>query len=1316
MSDNPWDNDPVIDDKSNTQPSSGGNPWDNDPTVDSPVLTNEQAPTPPQETEEERVTRELNQMNSGEIPSAGNISSAQASQEEMAKTDVARMQDEFLKHREELSSDKSEMSWDSLYGPIAQKYGDRIRRLYESQHGVAAITDPTMFLGEKFLMNDDDREKVSQMSKELEDAYLKTGTEQKIMGVPYRVFTRSAPNPQYDATQPVSDENPQYIEKKEFVTPPQMNAMARIGAIAARSLATGFGDLATGNIVKEGPVSKAIPEVASNSGGEKIIGELTSFMVGGAAATKAVKVGGEAVSGATKIAMVPVYQKMVSMMNPEMVQKVQKVYSETLNATGNVDKAMRAANSLTKQASMGLALSLSDASLSDSGSTGMISPETVKNYLNVSDERAQDVSVALDTPIFGGLINTLGMALGTAKRTAGKAIGGVRNMAEGTPFSGLINNSLTLSEKDAGFAALFYLDPNLRGLPPEEFYSKTKIFGDALANAGTVNQKLAGAGKAVKMDSPAAFMRMSQDYYSTAYQNLKDTMGPEKFKAWVDEQSQLTATRFYEIKSSVANDAGEAARNAQFLNDQQDLMQEGANSVSKKLDVTDNSEVLNTNNPAISGDLKSAQSDAAEILAQNQKQASGMAVDIQEAAQREKYAARDRQIGAMDERARAAEERTLASKEIDYRQQEVERAKETVTKGLESDPNLQQLMKDYDVSNNLGSTTEMDRKLSNELPEPLYRSYKVLRENERNAYKAIADTGANIDEVAFLNKVKELNGGPELPKPLKDIVDKIHEDPSFGNVYNNISNLIQKKIDTAPIGDPLRNTYVELRRHIKNEQPDLIANMEGFPEIKGIVENAKKATNDIRTTFGDNQVTRQIGDVARERMAAEKLPAGYGPGQGVNDFKIKTLRSLGQLNGPESEVILNSLRTAAKGGGESIDRPLSEYYITKGLSKISNTIETGGSQSVGNLRNALRESINTLEQLGSPEVSKFRAIEERLNGLGKELEGPQAALDAAKKDLSDKDLVYQMKSAKVTSAAKQSAQVQREVAEINKEVQKMHLLAQKSIGAKFIKDFNPRLAKDLPTTANPDEVFMKLFDNKESGNYIKDLYSKADQLGGPQAEVIKSAVQGSYMDYIKNKILTGKKVEGGVVVDSGNLKFKAADIDNFFNQPRVQEDLKSVFSDNPEIVKQISDIVDTTKINLGKLHVQGQQSVLNPLPQNLDPKKGLNTLINLTFGVLNPTSTKIRNVLGPMSVDKLEQVKQMRRGVLVSMIEDPDQFKNVLDELRKGELSKDVSSKFRKLVAGSLAKITTHDNTDYQDDVVQERLKEQTNKLLNSKK
>jgi len=1218
-----WDNAPVVDETQNA-PAEGDNWWEAAPTVDQTDEDSIVAPSP-----DGGLMDDLNRMREG-----GELDKVPT--ETGPDLGTLRSQSELyggLNEKEKYAPVvESENSWGSRAGNVKIELpewmgGDpNTRSGIEGEYTVGSVLGGLNPLGDSFgtfQLPDEVQDLKKLRAEEAMKIYEQTGQADTVAGIiPVRTQERMTNNPNFDPTKEPGPNNEPMQSTRYVVDKPTQDVIGRMAYQVMKNIVGGTADLAQGKISEEGTVGKAIPGTVPDQIGEKFVEDMTTYAIGGAAATGA---GAKAI-GKIAQSVGGIIPKTVGLLSPAAREGIYKTYDAVLKRTGDAVLAQKAARAYTSNTLVGLGLRgttvmATEAAVAPNDAEGILPPDAFVG-LGASKEWSADMAQMADTPIVGGILGTFGKIANSINTgLVQPSIGGLRNAEV---FGMSVGKVLKTSDKIAGMKLAQAIDPNLKNLAPEDAAFKIKVLGDAISRNAEMELKIAGAGGKVKVDTATAYNEAAEDYFRIAYANRKDVMGEEAFNKWVQEQARDTSTVLYEIRTSL-NTHDTAAKGATTINDTLD----------EAKDVV-----------------------AGGNLAEAQEQTGRLASDS--------LLAKRLQADTMENAAKT----------------EATAAKEAAERGVSNDPEFKLFMEEANAE--LGSKSGVYDVVHGNMSEKTYQSLKKLKTDTDNAYRALADTGAQGDANSILEVIKKYSDVTPGKKPsvdseealmreklglpideagedvvkitdpfLRKIANEVNADDSFGNIYNNIRNQVNKEISRANAAkDSTRlDALYELRDNINNEQLDFVA-AQGDEGIKRMVADAKEKYINYKSTFGEpeNKALQKAGE---GRLTGEKfVPGKTAEGQGKTNWDVTFGNKIQELDGVNGKPLRESLKRAAAAGGNDISGDLANYYATRAITNLANSASSGAKQGVGELRRNISGIVEGLQGVNSPLIDKFKALEVKLQTL--------------ENTAVDKAAAYESIKAEADAIRKEASQ---------------------SILAKFVYGDG--------TPLKPSEVGSQLrtmFRSNTSTSQIDDLIKRADSMG-EDGQAIKDALKGTYMDYVRERI--GSRSALGIGEPTANGKVRTGfrinetQADKLFDEGgKDMANMRAIFRDQPEVIDGLEEM-QRVYTSLSKKTPHQGSSGLEQLSRNEDPAHAIQSGITLLFGVLNPVSSKARRLTMGYSAQSLGQVAATRKALLDAMMEDPVKFGEIMKTVKKGVDTSEARKYFTKYLVRSYSLANT---------------------------
>jgi hypothetical protein len=597
----------------------------------------------------------------------------------------------------------------------------------------------------------------------------------------------------------------------------------------------------------------------------------------------------------------------------------------------------------------------------------------------------------------------------------------------------------------------------------------------------------------------------------------------------------------------------------------------------------------------------------------------------------------------------------------DTARKDLEASKEASNMGISNDPEFRLFMDEADTE--LGSKSAVGKAVHGQMSEKTYQALKKLKGDSDTAYKRIADSGAEGDPASFLEVVKkysdvtpaektnidseELLMRERLGLPTQESLDKvnitdpdlkrwvesINSDPSFGNMYNKVRTEIKKKIgvelaSTRPNNDKI-TMLRDLQNNLEETQLDFLK-ANGDDDVVKMVDEARGSYKKLYDAFKSDQFVKPLYGPGKTRMAGEDVETATGIPRGKTDWDTTFGTRIQQLDGINGPHLREALKKAAEVGGQDISGDLANYYATRAITNITSSVSAGSKQSVSQLRNDISGIIEGLQGVNSPMVPKLRAMEQRLQALENTTLGKQETYETIKRQADD----------------------------LRKE-------ASQSILGRFI-------YKD-GRSINPSEVggeLKKIFRGQRSVSDVNAILKEA-QKAGMETEA-RQTLQGTYLDYLGERVRSRSPLGIGDAGPNGEVRtgFRISEtqVEKIFDEGGNDlANLKTIFADKPEVIKTVDEIRNVYT-NISKKTPKADGDVLGPIDRSEDPEQALQSIVTLYFGPLNRTGSKVRRLTTPLGIDSLAKVREKKANLFNAMMEDPDKFSEVSQQISKGFL------------------------------------------------
>lgn len=537
---------------------------------------------------------------------------------------------------------------------------------------------------------------------------------------------------------------------------------------------------------------------------------------------------------------------------------------------------------------------------------------------------------------------------------------------------------------------------------------------------------------------------------------------------------------------------------------------------------------------------------------------------------------------------------------------------------ISDDPELKGLFDEY--VNTAGSTAEIEARLRDTVGGPLYNSFKKMKTDVDAAYKKVADS----DAIGDVDSLRGVIGEEAASQPFfKKLLADAEKDPSFGNLYNNIRQDISDEIKRTDPQDSKMKILLAARKNLSEDQLDHLR-FTGEGQTALDVAKAKEEYVKLNSAWYDYKPLENLSEYGKERMIGESRPAAKdAPLQGVRDWNDQSVKTvLSGLDSVNQKNALEAFEYAAKAGGEDISKGIADYYTSKSLSNIAQRMASGEKQNVGDLLNGVKSSINLLDNMKSPLAEKFKKAQVNIQTI------QNTYKDAEKAFAKSMEVVEELQNEAKNSVLKQ---------------------------------FLTRDKKDVLSGSGVAGKIDTILNAKDSESQLMALLKEADALG-PNGEVVKDALKASVVDNIRSKVFSNKPV-GIADIDNDKLVqgYQAAEsqIRKLFEpNSKNLHNLKVVFADSPEVIDELVKTVNTLQ-NVTKVTAKNDEILKQTIDKSLDPVHGTNTAIQFMFGVLNPTATRVKRLVGPAASMNLDNINEARHNIMKMMLTDPKAFADI---------------------------------------------------------
>lgn len=1120
-------------------------------------------------------------------------------------------------------------------------------------------------------------------------------------------------NPKYDPTKPPGPDNSYYTTTDYLVDTPDRTPGARMAYQVGQTVVGGIGDFLNDlknkrmpSFSGEGPVGKALPETVPDSTTEGLATTLSTFFVG----PKMLEFGGKMISdgiGAAAKAggLDTQVAGLAAKFTPEVVGKIQQGYQDVIAKGGTPAQAAAVAETLTQKALAFGAFNVKEMIAAPLGSQGMTSPEMLQEHFGMTKERAQDLSMALDSGVVKVPLE-IGSAIMRAGAAAAKnTFGALRNFSFGSKaIENLISHKMT--DKEAGVSFYAMIDPNILNddMSGSRQAQSVLNLSKLLQDHATEPAALGSASTNIKLDTTSAFNPVAETYFRTNYAWKEKAMGTDKFNSWVEDQAAKASTRMYKLRTGISSNG----KTTEGMNALRDLYWQGGNemaggNLNQALGETSQAaaDLHGQRLGAVQSTLDTGGNDYKQALAASDARHAGVTTQelgdqsvLNQALENSKGDTTNR-INALKGTqnnivGNAQQGIQDATDRVGVAQANVDAAKTAQSQGISNDPNFGTQLRDARDANGLGKGRAAE-KLEGPA-EDLYQKQKGDLKGIDDAYKQIGDSGAMGDPVSLLKLIKE---SPKADK-LQGIAEEINKGGDFGNLYNNVRNQVNKRIsiESRPGGDgALVPELQKLKKNLEVDQLDsLRANGDG--DVAQMVQNAKDKYAKYQADWhNNNDALSNLAKSGEDRYGMENFPENAdGTKQGVGPYRDDFQRNMETNLGKEDAGrFASALKTASGASADDISHNLVDYLHSKAVDNMLSGIDSGKPETIGLARDAIKNHYNTMQELqpNSPHLTNWQSLDNNLRNLQQntkdattDLGGVQAASAVDKErignqisttkdqtqELTDKAKALQQETEKNIgsqiqtskdniSASKDQQGVEKSIAQthldaVQKQADDMKDKAEKSIITNLLdknSDRGPLVPKSPTDTAVAVE---KMYGSHDA---IQNVLKATEDMPPEQAKVARDALKGQFLRYMEKKLRSGSQlgnVEGTVPLRSA-YRQNTGKADRFFQEDSNDlANMKTIFADDKPVLDQIDHVIELGARMSHKTPASNADAALKQVTRPEDPAEAMQSLITFTTGVLNPTSSRLRRLTAPYSQKSLEQLREAKSGLIENVMDD----------------------------------------------------------------
>lgn len=461
---------------------------------------------------------------------------------------------------------------------------------------------------------------------------------------------------------------------------------------------------------------------------------------------------------------------------------------------------------------------------------------------------------------------------------------------------------------------------------------------------------------------------------------------------------------------------------------------------------------------------------------------------------------------------------------------------------------------------------------------------------------------------------------------VNDLVDDLDARPmTFRELYTEVRPELSKEIGRRQASGQPFDQLLAVKQHI-----DQIA--ESVPEAQNAMEAYRKYQQD----FAGTEALRQYVDVAGQYAPGSQADQfGYRKGQvDALNAGMGLWNDLEQAATPEgANALLNAMQ---QGTTQNITEEVAEIYTGLAIRQLS-TMDTGGVITSQQMKAAIAPYLTVLERVNSPTVKAFNDSVEAIRSA------EQGLLNATE--------------------AKRIAEVASNEAIEN---------ARTNAAYKFISE---RTGQPL---SDPAEMYSQIFNDVSAPDMVRELMQQSEVQSNP---LLKSGIQSQFLRYLKDRALTAKGI--GVNPDGSRVTESSANqlamiLDT--SKDNTLATLRAVFQDQPEKAGVIEGLLNVMNVAINSKAVRpSNYGSTTPLDNEL--QAAVNRLITITFGVLNPTSTKIRSLSTALTGDYNAKLQESILLNLDMGIANPDHLIKSLELLRADASGETAEAYIKKAIA-----------------------------------
>lgn len=491
-------------------------------------------PAPPPESEPPQREQEVPQMpgrgqrqqdsqdagRGGFNPLANPISSFEDQAAEQARQELERRKREERNERLGNISSDTRYQRNNLYGPRPEKPGIGTR--------AGAVVGDVIDAAIPGRQESSEAQKAVEEFRENEQQYLDEAVQTyEDLGKP--IIDATGGMTGRTALIAVPDDNAEGGSRVEEVLLPNPygNAFYDVFVQTGSSVLQDTGDLATGNVLQEGPVGRAVPDTQLPDG-QQLTSDILGFLVPGLGVAKGAKFVGRGV---------------------DAIQNSRRARQGD-EATTSATRSGAIAGGTTNfggQAAVGTVFANPD------DDPLMANPEYFEDTFKMSPERAQEAAIFAENLLVDGALSALGAAASKVKTW-------VRNKGSGV-FAGINPQYLqNATQRQTVMNTMKYLDPEIDAAGDLETLRNMDTFSRTLGANASLRATLGSETADIPVPTVNSLMKGAENYIRVSRQRLRQSMEPEEYEEYVREEATNLVNRAVGLSQMQSGKGGQVAR------------------------------------------------------------------------------------------------------------------------------------------------------------------------------------------------------------------------------------------------------------------------------------------------------------------------------------------------------------------------------------------------------------------------------------------------------------------------------------------------------------------------------------------------------------------------------------------------------------------------------------------------------------------------------------------------------------------------------------------------------------------------------------